>query len=83
MRLRRARKEQRNNARLKKLKREIVNSTRFQTLSRGLVRLHDTCMLLSLESSLPKDREDHIGGKGYTPMTHCNAFTNLFLCHKR
>ena len=25
-----------------------------------------------LESSLPKDHEDHIAGNGYNSMTHCN-----------
>ena len=26
-----------------------------------------------LESSLPKNHEDHIAGKGYTSMTHCHS----------
>ena len=33
----------------------------------------------SLESSLPKDHEDHIAGKGYNSMTHYNFFHKCIL----
>ena len=42
---------------------------------------HKTCIVEShestrprLESSLPKDHEDHITGKGYSSKTHYNLF---------
>ena len=35
-----------------------------------------------LESALPKDHEDHIAGKGYNSMTHCNLVHKFILMHQ-
>ena len=51
----------------RKLKREVVNPTRFQKPSTHVLRRRQC-----LESSLPKDHEDRFVGKGYNSMTHYN-----------
>ena len=43
-----------------------MNSTRFQRQTRQ-----------RSESSLQKDREDHVAGKGHNSMTHCNFVHTL------
>ena len=68
-----ASKGQRNCAAFRKLKREVVNPTRSpkNTKHACIVEGHESTRQ-RLESSLPKDHEDHIAGRGYKSMTHCN-----------
>ena len=60
------------------LKRRVVNPTRFQRQS-----MHASWRLMSprqrLESSLQKDHEDHIAGKGFNSMTHYNLVHKFIL----
>ena len=66
-------KEQRNTScRTRKPGRKVVNPTRFQNTKHAcIVEAHESTRQ-RLESSLPKDHEDHIAGKGYNSMTHYN-----------
>ena len=49
-----------------------MNSTRFQKTKRAcIVEAHESTRQ-RLESSPPKDHEDHIAGKGHNSMTHYN-----------
>ena len=71
-----ARKAQRNSPAFRKLKRRVVNPTRFpKTKHARLVEAHESTRQ-RLESSLPKDHEDHIAGK------RCNSMTHYNLVHK-
>ena len=65
-----AKKDQRSTSRFRKLKRRLVNPTRFQKTKHACnVEAHEPTRQ-RLESSLPKDHEDHIAGKGHTSMSH-------------
>ena len=62
---------------------KVVNPTRFQkTKHARVVEAHESTRQ-RLESSLPKDHEDHIASKGCNSMTRKTWFTSLFLCLKR
>ena len=70
-----ARTGQRNSPAFRKLKRRVVNPTRFQRTKHAcIVEAHESTRQ-RLESSLPKDHEDHIAGKRYNSMTHYNLVT--------
>ena len=64
-------KEQWNNARLKNLKREIVNPRRFQKIHVSIVKAH--------ESSQTKDHEDHKRKQRHNSMTQHN-WVHKFSC---
>ena len=78
-----AKTDQRSTPGFRKLKRRVVNSTRFQKTKHAcIVEAHEATGKL-LESSLPKIHEDHIAGKGHHSMSHYDLYTNLFRCLKR
>ena len=65
-------KEQRSIWSFRKLKRGVMNSTRFHKQKHAcIVEAHEPTRK-RLESSLPKIREDHIAGKGYNSMSQQN-----------
>ena len=59
----------------RKLKREVVNPTRFQKPSIHVLRRRQC-----LESSLPKGHEDRFAGKGKNSMTHYNLVHKFISC---
>ena len=64
----RARKEQRNTSRFRRLKRRVVNPTRCQEQS-----MHVSWRRTSpRDNVLPKDYLDHIASKGFNSITHYN-----------
>ena len=67
-----AKEDQRSAPAFRKLKRRVANPTRFQKTKHAcIVEAHESARQ-RLESSLPKDHEDRIAGKGYDPTTHDN-----------
>ena len=77
-------KEQRSAPAFRKVKRRVVNPTRFKKIKHACIVEAHKSTRPRLESSLPKDHEDHIAGKGYNSMTHYNFWcTSLVRCLKR
>ena len=62
--------------------RRFVNPTRSKTNHACIVEAHEPTRQ-RLESSLPKGHEDHIAGRGDTPILLTIWLTSLFLCLKR
>ena len=78
----RARKEQRNTSPFRKLKRRVMNPTIFQKTKHACIVEKHESRGQRLESSLPKDHEDHIAGKGYNSMTHYNLVHKFIPVHQ-